>query len=201
MKKLCLILAVFTLLGCVCSFSPKAAAEETRTEEHWYDEHVANMKEQDADLVIPEEECFLEEPESKTILGSKGYCIYALYEPSKESEHFGKVKNGNVVSVLARKDDYALFVTEDGLYAWGINSMIVDENDTPYTVSGKKGDGVTMTMSHNNKVYVLYDPYCVFHAKTTLEPGSAVTAYRTVNGFTYVVGENVKGWVASKFLT
>ncbi len=178
-----------------------AEADGKKTEEHWYDEHVEKMKEQSADLVIPADGSFLDAPESKTVLGSKGYCIYELFGPSKDSEHFGKAKNGNTVTILARQNDYALFLTEDGIYAWGIDSMIVDRDDEPYLVSGKKGEGVAMVMSHDNKVCVMYDPYCVFARRGTMAPGTAVTAYRTVNGFTYVECGAIRGWVASKFLT
>ena len=178
-----------------------ATPEPTPVITHWYDDHVTRMSAQSAALEIPGDMYFLDEPEQKTILGEKGVCIYELYAPYKDAEQIGKINNGNVVSVLARKNDYALFVTSGGLYAWGSNRLIVDGNDTPYLVSGKSDTGKSMVMSHSNKVYVLYDPYGIFPYMTTMNPNTPVTAYKTVNGFTYVETGSIKGWVNSSFLT
>ncbi|MCR5664933.1 MAG: hypothetical protein K6G17_08705 [Oscillospiraceae bacterium] len=169
---------------------------------HWYDEHLVKMKAQSDALEIPDDLYFLSAPEEKTILGSKGTCIYELYAPSKDAEKIGKIDNGTLVSVLARKNGFALFVTSGGLYAWGTNELIVDGNDTPYLVDGKhNNDGTTMVMSYKNKVYVYYDPYCVFPVLSTMDPGTWVTAYNTVNGFTYVETGSTKGWVSSNFFS
>lgn len=180
---------------------PQPTPEPEPVVTHWYDDHVTKMKAQSSALVVPDDLFFLEEPESKTILGEKGVCIYELFAPDKDAEQIGKIDNGTVVEVLARQNDYALFVTSGGLYAWGRDHLIVDENDTPYLVSGKRGDAVKMTMSHTNKVYVLYEPYGIFPHMATMEPGTVVTAYAKVNGFTYVESGAVKGWVYSGFLT
>ncbi len=181
--------------------APTETEEPVAAETHWYDEHIEKMKAQSASLEIPEDAYFLSAPVNKTILGSRGICIYELYAPSKEAEKIGKINNGTVVSVLAQKDGYALFVTSGGLYAWGTNQFVCDGNDTPVLVSGKTDDGKKMIMSHDNKVYVLYDPYGVFTHMTTMEPNTKVTAYKTVNGFTYVETKTVKGWVNAKFLS
>ena len=168
---------------------------------HWYDEHVAKMKAQSDKLSIPDDLYFLDAPETKTILGERGVCIYELYAPDKNAEQIGKINNGIKVSVLARQNGYALFVTSGGLYAWGTDRLIVDENDTPYLVSGKSDEGTAMIMSHSNKVYVLYDPYGIFPHMTTMDPGTEVVAYRTVNGYTYVENGSYAGWVNSKYLS
>lgn len=177
---------------------PQPTPEPT-PEPKWYDKHVQKLQLQ-GNVLIPEDIYFLDEPEVKTVLGKKGVCIYELSEPYKEAPQLGKIDNGTQVTVLARQNGYALFCTGGGLYAWGANQLIVDENDTPYLVSGKSGDGYLLTMVNNNKVYVLYDPFCIFPHMSTMEPGTTVTAYRTVNGFTYVESGSAKGWVASKYL-
>ncbi len=181
--------------------TPAETEEPVAAETHWYDEHIEKMKAQSASLEIPEDAYFLSAPVNKTILGSRGICIYELYAPNKEAEKIGKINNGTVVSVLAQKNGYALFVTPGGLYAWGTNQFVADGNDTPFLVSGKTDDGKKMIMSHDNKVYVLYDPYGVFSHMTTMDPDTRVTAYKTVNGFTYVENKTVKGWVNAKFLS
>lgn len=181
------------------AYSTTPSSNQTAT--HWYDNHIAKIKAQVSSVYVPEDIFFLSSPETKTVLGKKGYCIYERSTPNSSAKDLGKLDNGTVVTVLARQNGFALYVTPGGHYAWGTNEYIVDGNDAPYLVSGKKEPGKAMVMTNKNKVNVRYDPYGVFPVMGTMAPNTKVTAYRTVNGYTYVETGSVKGWVYSEFLS
>ena len=72
-----------------------------------------------ARLVYPKDKYYFDEPLTKTVKAShSGGAIYLMPMPESGHGNLGTVDGGEEVTVLAEKNGYYFFQTEDGRYGW-----------------------------------------------------------------------------------
>ncbi len=72
-----------------------------------------------ARLVFPKERYYFDTPFTMTVkAGRSGHAIYLMPMPESGHGNLGTVANGEEVTILAERNGYYFFETEDGRYGW-----------------------------------------------------------------------------------
>ncbi len=81
----------------------------------------------DSRIVIPKDENWLSDYETKYVQSTGGVSIYLRFGPSKDYDHFDTVKEAGVVTVLARENGFSLVIASGGRVGWCRSDLIVSQ--------------------------------------------------------------------------
>ena len=81
----------------------------------------------DKRIIVPEEDSWLDSYETKYVKSKYGNCIYLLWGPSKDYDHFDTVEEASAVTELARQGDYSLVIAPGQRIGWCKSALIVKE--------------------------------------------------------------------------
>ncbi len=79
----------------------------------------------DKRIVIPDDDSWLDDYETKYVKSKHGICIYLLWAPSKDSEHFDTIAEASEVTELARQGNYSLVIAPGLRIGWCKTALIV----------------------------------------------------------------------------
>ena len=89
--------------------------------------HYETVNPDGVSLEVPADKDLLSYPFQMCAYAAKyGKAIYILPRPAAEDSHIGKVKHGELVTILAEKNGFYFFVTQDGRAGWNGISHFVD---------------------------------------------------------------------------
>ncbi len=89
--------------------------------------HYSTVNSDGISLQVPDDNEFYSFPFQMCAYAAKyGKAIYILPRPAAEDSHIGKVKHGELVTILAEKNGFYFFVTQDGRAGWNGISHFVD---------------------------------------------------------------------------
>ena len=81
----------------------------------------------DKRIIVPEEDSWLDSYETKYVKSRYGTCIYLIWGPSKDYDHFDSVEEASAVTELARQGDYSLVIAPGQRIGWCKSALIVKE--------------------------------------------------------------------------
>ena len=81
----------------------------------------------DKRILVPEEDSWLDSYETKYVKSRYGTCIYLIWGPSKDYDHFDSVEEASAVTELARQGDYSLVIAPGQRIGWCKSALIVKE--------------------------------------------------------------------------
>ena len=81
--------------------------------------HSSTVSTKGVELEFPASRYYFGNPFYMTVKASRsGGSIYLMPKPKSGNGNLGRVKDGEVVTILAEKGSYYFFVTDDGRYGW-----------------------------------------------------------------------------------
>lgn len=118
----------------------------------------------DKRIVIPDDDSWLDDYETKYVKSKYGNCIYLIWGPSKDYDHFDSVDEGSAVTELARQGDYSLVIAPGARIGWCKTQLIVKEYYTSQsspTNTGSAGNasstGNTGSAGFSNFISYVYN--------------------------------------------